>query len=371
MNRRELLYRAGWLSAGALSAQSLFAHSKKASKPKRVLVLGGTDFFGPVLVNELINRGHEVTLFNRGQTNPHLFPQLRKIRGDRELENMAGLAQLQASDETWDWVVDTWQKSSKAVIDSAQLLKKRVGVYQYVSTVSVYDDWHQINIKEDEPLNPVPDMPTDFQTEHRYAIRKTLAELALQNTQGLRHASFRSHGMRGERKRVQESKSEPYWPVKIMRGGKMVMPAAAEYYQVTDMISLARFMVHCGEQGHTGPFNVAYEPFSFKDFAYGIKKLTDSDVEFFWLPQDFIEQHGEVIYRTNRAGRYRFNVDRAIKHGLQNRSLDLMNADQIKGYRKRHPKDDFEFGAPGTHSMSKAQELELIKLWQQTQAVKD
>ena len=40
----------------------------------RLLVLGGTKFLGRAAVETALARGHEVTLFNRGETNPELFP---------------------------------------------------------------------------------------------------------------------------------------------------------------------------------------------------------------------------------------------------------------------------------------------------------
>lgn len=58
----------------------------------KILILGGTRFLGRHLVNSARARRHEVTLFNRGQTNPDLFQKVKKIRGDREqdLDQLAG-----------------------------------------------------------------------------------------------------------------------------------------------------------------------------------------------------------------------------------------------------------------------------------------
>ena len=50
----------------------------------RLLVLGGTQFLGRHLVEAALGRGHEVTVFNRGRTNPELFPEAEKLRGDRD-----------------------------------------------------------------------------------------------------------------------------------------------------------------------------------------------------------------------------------------------------------------------------------------------
>jgi 2'-hydroxyisoflavone reductase len=67
----------------------------------RILILGGTQFLGRHTVDAALARGHDVTLFNRGQTRPELFPNVEKLRGDRDgdLTAIAGRA--------FDAVVDT------------------------------------------------------------------------------------------------------------------------------------------------------------------------------------------------------------------------------------------------------------------------
>lgn len=67
----------------------------------KLLFLGGTTFLGRTLVEEALAAGHEVTLFNRGQTNPELFPDVEKIRGDRSVD----LSPLQG--RRWDAAIDT------------------------------------------------------------------------------------------------------------------------------------------------------------------------------------------------------------------------------------------------------------------------
>ena len=52
----------------------------------KILIIGGTRFLGRHLVESALARGHEVTLFNRGKSNPMLFPQLETILGVREYD---------------------------------------------------------------------------------------------------------------------------------------------------------------------------------------------------------------------------------------------------------------------------------------------
>ena len=83
--RRQFLRKA---SAGAFlpSALSLpgIAPPPRAAKPLKILVLGGTRFVGRLYVEQALERGHEVTLFNRGRSNPNLFSGVETLIGDRD-----------------------------------------------------------------------------------------------------------------------------------------------------------------------------------------------------------------------------------------------------------------------------------------------
>ena len=73
----------------------------RAQQPLRILILGGTNFIGPHQVEYAQSRGHEITLFNRGRTNPGLFPDVEKLVGDRATGALDALR-----GRTWDVVVD-------------------------------------------------------------------------------------------------------------------------------------------------------------------------------------------------------------------------------------------------------------------------
>jgi 2'-hydroxyisoflavone reductase len=346
---------------GAASSYPVFSQPKIPLEEKRVLVLGGTRFLGPVIVRELLAKGHSVTLFNRGKTNPGLFSHLPLIKGDRETEDGSGLKELAQNTQHWDWVVDTWRGSSKAVEDTARILVNRTNQYQYVSTVSVYDKWDRIGIREDEPLNPLPSESEPIISPNRYAIRKTFSERILSKWFPENSVMFRSHGLRGYPNSA--PRHEPYWQVKVWRGRQLVAPGDIGHYQVTDMRSLAMFMVHAGERQLQGAFNVAYSPMLFRDFIMDIVRDTNSKVKLHWLPQEFLLKHDVKLIRTNSAGRYRFNVSKAVNAGLVNRPMvDLLN-DQLQGYLDRNPRDDFNFGQPDTATISESREQEIIELW--------
>jgi len=84
MQRRAFLGNCFCASATiALAGKSrLFAETP----PKHILVLGGTLFLGPIFVETALAEGHTLTLFNRGVTNPELFPNIEKLRGFRNAD---------------------------------------------------------------------------------------------------------------------------------------------------------------------------------------------------------------------------------------------------------------------------------------------
>lgn len=123
MNRRSFLRRSTLLAA-ASACSSLLPPTLWASTPKRILVLGGTFFLGPALVDALLADGHTVTLFNRGVTNPDLFPHIEKLRGFRIPDsNDQDLSAL--SHRHFDVIVDVWPNDPAVVQSAAEFLKDR------------------------------------------------------------------------------------------------------------------------------------------------------------------------------------------------------------------------------------------------------
>ena len=86
--------------------------------------VGGIEVLVEQFGREFARRGHEVTLFNRGQTNSDLFPDLEKIIGNRDPDVDEGLKNLKG--RQWDAVIDTSGYVPRIVGASAGLLASRV-----------------------------------------------------------------------------------------------------------------------------------------------------------------------------------------------------------------------------------------------------
>lgn len=136
----------------------------------KLLVLGGTVFLGRHIVAAALRRGHEVTLFNRGQHNPNLFPEVEKLRGNRDgnLEALHG--------RCWDAIIDTCGYVPRIVRASAELLARSVEHYTFISSISVYADFSIPGLTETSPVGRLQDETIEEITGETYGPLKALCE---------------------------------------------------------------------------------------------------------------------------------------------------------------------------------------------------
>ena len=132
ITRREF----GQTLAAATAGLVIGTPTSAALRALRILFLGGTGFLGPHTVRAAVDRGHSVTLFNRGKTNPGLFSDLETITGDRNTDD---IWRLKARE--WDAVIDTSAYFPRSVRMAADALGPDIGQYLLISSVSVYTTW--------------------------------------------------------------------------------------------------------------------------------------------------------------------------------------------------------------------------------------
>ncbi len=139
----------------------------------RVLVAGGSRFIGRHLVEFLLDEGHDVTLFNRGQTNPELFPEAARIHGDRA-DPPAALGQ-----HDWDWVFDVSAYVEEELTPLVRAVGPRTRRYLYVSTGGVYMPSPNVEITEDSAQWPAEERYLGEGAPNAYGAKKAKAERAL------------------------------------------------------------------------------------------------------------------------------------------------------------------------------------------------
>lgn len=255
-SRRDLL-KAGL--AGALSlALPACARGKAAGPaapgaPMRILVLGGTGFLGPHFVAAARAQGHQLTLFNRGRSNPgrfagEEFADIEQLRGDRKSD----LSALEG-DRQWDAVLDTSAYIPADVTRSARLLAPRVGQYLMVSTISVYAASDTPGQDEDAPLATLADPTVTEVTGETYGGLKALCERAAEAELPGRTTIVRPGLIVGPGDTTDRL---TYWPARADRGGEILAPGTPDDpTQFIDVRDLADFLLLALERRHTGIFN--------------------------------------------------------------------------------------------------------------------
>ena len=288
----------------------------------KILMLGGTGFLGPHTVSYALERGHEVTLFNRGRTNADMFPGLEKLVGNRDPNVDAGLSALQ--DGRWDAVIDTSGYVPRMVDASAQLLADKAEQYLFVSTICQYDNWLEgpDHGTEDRPRGRIDD-PTSEDVQAFYCELKGYCEEAVETRLPGRVTQIRPGLIVGPRDGTDRF---TYWPTRAMRGGEMLAPGKpTDLTQYIDVRDLAAFMVHCLEQNLTESYNLVRPPMPFGELLDACADVADNDVSMTWVPAEFLAEQDVQSWRElqvwvdsdgPRSGSLTWSPNRALAAGL-------------------------------------------------------
>ncbi len=225
-------------------AYSLFCKGEYCMK---LLILGGSVFLGRHIVEAALARGHEVTLFNRGKHNPDLFPNVEKLRGDRD----GDLAALHG--RQWDAVIDPSGFVPRQVQASAQLLANAVDHYTFISSISVYADLAKMGVDESYPVGTLEDTTVEEVTNETYGPLKALCEQAAEAIMPGRVLVVRPGLIIGP---DDPSDRFTYWPHRIAQGGEVLAPEQRDQLvQFIDVRDLAGWIVRMVEEKQTGTYN--------------------------------------------------------------------------------------------------------------------
>jgi 2'-hydroxyisoflavone reductase len=307
------------------------------------VILGGTKFLGRAVAETTLERGHELTLFNRGATNSELFPEAEQLRGDRTSD-------LSALDgRTWDAVIDPSGYVPAVVRASAELLHDS-GRYIFVSSVSVYADF-STGPNESSPVAELGDMPVDelAEDDSNYGALKALCETEVERVFEGRALIVRPGLIVGPH---DPTGRFTYWARRLARGGEILAPGPQErQVQFIDVRDLAAWVVEAAEQGLAGTFNATNE-----GVAWG-ELLTGADVT--WVDDGFLQEHGVGPWMElplwlpdpEYAGMHETDVSSAVAAGLHFRPL----GETVEGAAS----------APAVEGVgpSPEREAELLKAW--------
>lgn len=362
MRRRDFL--AFTMAAGAGAALSGCVSRAPAfdGRRKKLLVLGGTNYLGPAIVEHAVAGGHDVTLFNRGITRPELFPSLEKLRGDRR-ESGGDLTML-AGRRRWDAVIDVWPAQSALVERTAELLAERTDYYFFCSSIAVYRDLAMVGLSETSPVHE--------NDPGWYGGEKALAEQAVARLFAGRFGVSRCHAIFGPR---DDGVAFHYWLRRLARQDEVLAPGTGrDPVQFVDVRDVAAWVVDCVERHRVGIHNLCgpRPPLSFRAFLEGTRAAIGSQARLVWVDADFLRDEMKLQSFTNLplwapldedAGFYQIDGRKALDAGIKYRPLADTAADAWHWYRAHFFRDTtFPVGGFG---LTREREAEVLSAWQE------
>jgi 2'-hydroxyisoflavone reductase len=329
----------------------------------RLLVLGGTGFIGPYQVRYARSRGHHVTIFNRGRTNPGMFDdEVETLLGDRngDLESLRG--------QKWDVVIDNSRANPDWVDLAAKFLVDSVGLYYYVSSRSAYADTSRVPMTADAPtftyetagVKPGEDLP--------YGLAKALSERAAQAVFKGRTNIVRPGLIIGPE---DDTDRFTYWPVRIHRGGEVLAPGdPTDPIQIIDVRDLCEWQIRMAENAIAGVFNGVgpHTPRPWAEMLYGIRAVTTAETTFTWVPLSFLQEMGVRPYSDmpvwmpptpGREGFARFDLTPEVNAGLTFRPLAVTAKETLDFHFSRDPERQASLQA----GMTAEREAEVLAAW--------
>lgn len=289
----------------------------------KILILGGTTFLGPHLVQELQQHGHEVTIFTRGNQSSK-FSNVEELHGDRD-------GDLEAlKNRSWDAIIDTSGHLPRLVKESSKLLTSSTNHYTFISTIGVYQDFYKQQIDENYPVAKLENENTEEITEKNYGALKTACEEVIQSYFPNRYLIIRPGLIVGP---LDPTGRFAYWPIRVKKGGEILAPGSPNHLlQVIDVRDLAKWIVTMVEQQATGIYNVTgpAKPMNFKQLLKECQDVTSSNASLTWIDEDFLIEHQIqdwveiplwLSYKRNMPGFLNVSIEKALKAGLTFRPI--------------------------------------------------
>ena len=292
----------------------------------RLLVLGGTVFLGPHVVSAALERGHAVTIFNRGRHSTHVSSEVEQVRGDRNID----IGALRG--RRFDAVIDTSAYVPAHIRSAVEALCDSAEHYVFISTISVYAAF--------PPQTSVDERARTAVGEEGYGASKARCEEVLEATWPGGATLIRPGLIVGPRDPTDRF---TYWPRRVEAGGRTLAPGRPlRPVQLIDVRDLAAWSVRVAEDRVAGVFN-AVGPASvltMGELLAECRRELKSDAEFVWIADDDLiaagvqpwtdlplwipeadPEHGGMLLASNAA---------AVRAGLRFRAL----ADTIRDTRE-------------------------------------
>lgn len=303
----------------------------------KVLLLGGTLFLGKHIAKQALNKGMDITLFNRGKTNPEFLKGVKGVThivGDRSTNDIEKLT------DNWDVVIDVSGRNPDDVERSVQQLKDRCNSYVFISSISAYKNLDKGPVFESNVLHEL------YQGD--YGSNKATCEVIINKDFYDKSLIIRPGLIVGP---DDSTDRFTYWPWRMNQGGRILVPNVSDRKRVQfiDVRDLASWIIKAIQQGVKGTFNTVgpKETLGFRDFILTCKKLVSPEkTELCWVEESVLEENQiepwiELPFwlpdSLNMNGMMCANSDKAIKAGLSFRPMKETIMDTLEwSLHERH-----------------------------------
>ena len=381
MDRRTFLQQGAAASGGLALARSHGTLGREATRPLRLLVLGGTGAIGPYHVRAAVARGHRLAVFSRGKTHADLPASVERLIGDRSDH----LDAIRTRD--WDAVLDIATFGPGWVRSLAEAMRDRIGHYTFISTVSVYDrPGTRAMTAEDSPVLAYSGAADPYSVMDHvgqdYGALKVLCEREAEKQFPGKTLVLRPGYIGGPG----DSRALTYWAVRAKRGGELLASGdPSSPVQYIDVRDLAEWAIRMIEKRATGIYNAVGPP-----AALSVGQLLDTARRTFardsaatWVPEPWLlaqndpQMWGTLLFWSRSIGDLmRMSNARALASGLAARPLAVTLRDALAWY-ERQPADEqsrlvtgFKKQPDGTWAQATcswsvylAREKELLAAW--------
>jgi 2'-hydroxyisoflavone reductase len=332
----------------------------------RLLVLGGTVFLGRHIVAVATERGHDLTLFNRGRSDPRPVEGIEQVHGDREhdLGTLLG--------RRWDAVIDTSGYLPRVVRASAELLSDAVDRYVFVSSISAYGTFPRPGLDETAPLAPPPPPDADDVLRY-YSELKAACEREVQGVLPDRTLVIRPGLIVGP---YDPTNRFTYWVGRLAEGGRVLAPGAFDQpVQLIDARDLGEWIVRMAEERAAGVYNATgpATPLRLGPMLERIRGAASARAELVWIEEDRLAEAGvepwdqlplwlDLPRHPDFRGFLAVDIGRALGAGLTFRPLEETVHDTLVWARSgsEAPPRGGDVPLPPPAGLSREREAELL-----------
>lgn len=259
----------------------------------KILIIGGTRYFGYHITKRLLRDGHQITLFNRGRTPDDFGKGITRIRGDRN-DSKAFIERLRK--EKFDVAVDMIAFKAEDSLSAIESFLDNIGHFFHISSAAVYIITQDFPcpLEEEDFGRPLYSKRREKDELWDYGYHKRKCEevlLEAYQRRGFPVTILRLPVVIGERDYTLRAYS---YFLRIQDGKPMILPDSGlnvftHIYQDDVVKTLASNLLNSSSMGQA--YNLAQEEIiTLRAFVLKAAEILETDVELVDIPTDVLNK---------------------------------------------------------------------------------